>query len=250
MSNAREARPSLVRSFQGWWRETYVAQGLVRAFRSCLLVLWTFLRESTPASRRQRYGDMEYDWDYRVDTTSAAVGWRDRLLGLLHSPYQPSEPALFHEMLHSVPIDYQKFTFVDVGSGKGRALLMAADYPFQRIVGVELLPELHRIAQDNLRKYSSATQRCFNIESQCANARTFEFPQEPIMLYLFNPLPQPALQQMLNNLEHSLHQYPREVYLLYHNPLLEHVLSRLDWLEKRCETHQYCVYAARFTPQE
>ena len=57
--------------------------------------LWRFLRDSTPERRRQRYGDMEYDWEHRVDTTSGTVGWRTRLLGLFHSPYQPTEPVLF-----------------------------------------------------------------------------------------------------------------------------------------------------------
>ena len=56
-------------------------------------VLWEFARDSTPDRLRQRFGDAEYDWDYRVNTTSGAVGWRDRLLGMFHSAYQPTEPA-------------------------------------------------------------------------------------------------------------------------------------------------------------
>ena len=84
--------------------------------RSFATHAWQFLRESTPAQRRRRYGDAEYDWDYRVDTTSATVGWRDRLLGHFHSPYQPSEPALFREMIATLKIDFQEFTFIDIGS--------------------------------------------------------------------------------------------------------------------------------------
>ena len=51
-----------------------------------LRVLAEFVRDSTPERLRQRYGDADYDWDHRVNTTSAAVGWRDRLLGVFHSP--------------------------------------------------------------------------------------------------------------------------------------------------------------------
>src|SRR5271168_5004167 len=110
--------------------------------------LWTFLRESTPERRRQRYGDMEYDWEHRVDTTSGTVGWRARLQGSFHSPYQPTDPALFHEMMAQLRIlserfDFESFIFVDLGSGKGRTLLMASDYPFKKITGVELLSELN-----------------------------------------------------------------------------------------------------------
>ena len=107
-----------------------------------------------PAQRRRRYGDVEYDWDHRVNTTSATVGWRERLLGQFHSGYQPTEPALFTEMMASLNINFQEFTFIDLGSGKGRVLLMAADYPFRRILGVELFPALHHVAQQNLDAYA------------------------------------------------------------------------------------------------
>ena len=117
--------------------------------------LWEFVVDSTPARRRQRYGDMEYDWEKRVNTTSGTVGWRARLLGVFHSPYQPTEPELFREMMGALPIELERFTFVDIGSGKGRTLLMASEFPFKRIVGVELMEELHRAAEENLRAYGA-----------------------------------------------------------------------------------------------
>ena len=122
--------------------------GPPEAARQLLRTLFEFVRDSTPERRRQRYGDAEYDWEYRVNTTSAGVGWRDRLLGFFHSPYQPTESVLFHEMIGAVSaragFDFREFIFLDLGSGKGRTLLMASDYPFRRIVGVELLPALNR----------------------------------------------------------------------------------------------------------
>jgi SAM-dependent methyltransferase len=239
-----DPKAGLAIGLREWWRESLAHRGFLRSLRAFLGSGLTFLRDSTPARRRQRYGDVEYDWDHRVDTTSATVGWRDRLLGLLHSPYQPSEPALFHKMLTSVQVDYREFTFIDVGSGKGRALLMAADYPLRRVLGLELLPELNRVAEENLRRYKSVAQKCFNIESVCADARAFVFPPQPMLLYLFNPLQESGLEQLLKNLERSLKECPRKVYVLYHNPLLEHVLSRTEWLQKVAGTHQYCVYAS------
>ena len=76
-----------------WWRYAASYEGYCRATRRLLGVLWEFARDSTPERLRQRYGDADYDWDYRVNTTSGAVGWRDRLLGQFHSSYQPTEPA-------------------------------------------------------------------------------------------------------------------------------------------------------------
>jgi hypothetical protein len=206
------------------------------------MMLGEFVRDSTPERRRQRYGDVQYDWDYRVNTTSATIGWRSRLLGIFHSPYQPTESSLFHQMMNTLNIDFREFTFIDLGSGKGRVLMMAADYPFRRIVGVELLPELCRAAQENLSQYKSNSQRCFILETICADARQFTFPLEPTVLYLFNPLPEEGLVQLMANLERSLRQQPRPLYVLYHNPQLDHVLANCGGLQKLSGTHQYHVY--------
>jgi SAM-dependent methyltransferase len=146
------------------------------------------------------------------------------------------------EQSHS---DFHDFVFIDLGSGKGRTLLMASEYPFRRIVGVELLPALYSAALDNLGKYRNESQKCFALESICADATEFPFPAEPSVLYLFNPFPESGLRRMMANLERSLRAHPRAVYVLYHNPLLEHVLSESEALGKIGGTHQYSIYGSR-----
>jgi SAM-dependent methyltransferase len=239
-------RIGLVRSASIWWKDVAARHGRTVATRQLLSNLLEFARDSTPERLRQRYGDAEYDWEHRVNTTSAAVGWRERLLGVFHSPYQPTEPGLFHEMMGALSrqtgFSFGDFVFIDLGSGKGRTLLMASDYPFCRVVGVELLPALNLIAQENLNKYRSDAQKCFAIESTCADAAGFDFPGEPIVLFLFNPFPESGLRRVIANLEQSLREYPRKVYVLYHNPLLEHVLSASAILKRICGTHQYSLY--------
>ena len=247
MADEFASGPGVVSTVREWWRDNSARDGFLPTLKRFISTLWEFARDSTPARRRQRYGDVDYDWDYRVDTTSATVCWRDRLLGLFHSPYQPTEPALFREMLASLKqsnpkIDFREFTFVDIGSGKGRVLLMAADYPFQRILGIELLPELHRVAKENLAKYKSDSQQCFAIDSIQRDASEFIFPAEPTVVYLFNPLPECALAKMISNLEHSLREHPRPLYVLYHNPLLEDVLMRSAAFIKRTSTNQYSTF--------
>ncbi|HEX7679993.1 MAG TPA: class I SAM-dependent methyltransferase, partial [Thermoanaerobaculia bacterium] len=230
----------------GWWREQIRQKGVVGASTALARELWGFVRDSTPERRRGRYGDMEYDWEHRVNTTSGTVGWRGRLLGVFHSPYQPTEPALFREMMASLPIDFREFTFVDLGSGKGRTLLMASEFPFRRIVGVEILPELNRAAQENIRVFKSAAQKCTQIESVCADAREFVLPEEPLVLYLFNPLPEAALRQVMQRLQQSGTGNPKPLWIVYHNPLLEAVLADLGWLVRAGGTERYVVYGRRF----
>jgi SAM-dependent methyltransferase len=242
-------RISLARTALQWWSDAAARNGRVSATRQLASSLWDFIRDSTPQRRRQRYGDAEFDWEHRVNTTSAAVTWRDRLLGVFHSPYQPTEAGLFREMLDTLHqqthLDFRNFVFVDLGSGKGRTLLMAADYPFLRIIGVELLPALHDIAVENLGKYRSDTQKCFTLEAICADATQFDFPPAPTVLYLFNPFPEAGLRRVLEDLEQSLRAHPRAVYLLYHNPLLEHALGESTALRKVGGTHQYSIYESK-----
>jgi hypothetical protein len=239
-------RSTIFRSAWRWWSATARRDGNLSASAQLLKALAEFLRDSTPQRRRRRYGDIDYDWEHRVNTTSAAVGWRDRLLGVFNSPYQPTEPALFHEMmgvLASQPgFDFRNFTFIDLGSGKGRTLLMASAYPFRRIIGAELLPSLNQIAQENLSKYQSDTQKCFSVESICADATEFALPLEPTVLFLFNPFPEAELKRVIANLERSLRRHPRVVYVAYHNPLLAHVLNKCTAFGMFLQTQQYALY--------
>lgn len=235
---------TLLESLREWWKQNAARHGAGVALRIFCGELWGFLRESTPERRRRRYGDIEYDWEHRVDTTSATLDWRARLLGVFHSPYQATEPALFQEMMAALRVDFAEFLFIDLGSGKGRTLLMASDYPFRKIMGVELLPELNQIAQENLRKYSSPNQKCRVLESICGDACEFQFPAVPIVLYLFNPVSEPGLARVIGNLERSLMASPRKAVVLYHNPEHEEILARSAKLKKIGGTHQHAIYEA------
>ena len=248
MTAASEQDITVLRVMSEWWKESRRRVGTLTTASRFLRAMWEFARESTPERRRRRYGDADYDWDHRVNTTSATVNWRNRLLGIFLSPYQATEPALFQKMLDALSqarVDFRDFVFVDLGSGKGRTLLMASDYPFRRIMGVELLPALHRIAQENLAKYRSESQKCFALEAICGDATEFPFPEEPLVVYLFNPFLESGLRRVIANLQQSLRARPRAVYVLYHNPLLAHVVAASAALQKIGGTHQYSVFAAR-----
>ena len=232
-----------------YWTDIASRRGRRAATRELALALWEFVRDSTPARLRSRYGDADYDWDYRVNTTSGAVGWRERLLGTFTSAYQPTEPSAFHEMLETLEqitgINFAEFTFIDLGSGKGRTLLMASDYPFRQIVGVELLPALHHLAQQNLAQYKNDSQKCFALESICADAAAFNFPAGPLLIYLFNPFPESVLRRVLANLRRALDESPRAAYLIYYNPQLADIVFEAGYLQKIAGTHQYSIFRTR-----
>jgi hypothetical protein len=103
---------------------------------------------------------------------------------------------------------------------------------------------LHSEAVQNIAKYHSPSQRCFLLESRLGNGRDAEFPSGPLLIYLFNPLPDADLTRFIARLQDSVLARPRPVYLIYHNPVLEHVLSRSPLLRKIAGTHQYSIYAS------
>jgi hypothetical protein len=130
---------------------------------------------------------------------------------------------------------------------------MASEYPFQKIVGVELLAELHRVAEENIAAYqaqkdksnaqSPASHHPASIESLRMDARNFVFPEIPLVLYLFNPLTEPGLRSVLRNLEQSWLKVPRPIWLLYHNPVMENVLAESRFLKKEDGKPQYSLFA-------
>jgi SAM-dependent methyltransferase len=229
-----------------WISDTFRSRGLFGAVRWYAASAVELLRDLTPARRKSRYGDIDYDFEHGVDTTWANVSLRTRLRELLSGgQYQPSEPALFHEILNSMPVAVDGFTFIDLGSGKGRTLLMASEYPFRRIIGVELLVELNQIAQQNIARYRSQQgQKCCAIESHPGDARAFEFPREALVLYLFNPFPEHVLREVLANLHRSVTILPREVYVIYHNLVHENVFADQEWLCPVQRTHQFAIFGA------
>ena len=235
-------KPTILSAIKVWWREQPEEAHAGVRLRRLADVAREFVRDSLPDRKRQRFGDAGYDWDYRVDTTSANVGWRARLIGLLNSSYQPIEAEIFREILSSVASDFSQYTFIDIGSGKGRALLLASEFPFQRIVGIELLPELNQIAEENIRKFTKVHGRALPLETICGDATEFEFPPEPLVIYFFHPLTEAGFRKVLWNLRSSLKQHPRPVMIVYANPVFEMLLAGTPELKKITGTYQYAIY--------
>ena len=234
--------PTLGTVFRNWWREQRRTASTVEALRRVVGVAREFIHDSLPEQKRRLYGDVDYDWEHHVNTTSGGVSWRARLIGLLSSAYQPMEQELFYAMLDALGIEFKGFTFVDIGSGKGRALMMASDYPFRKITGIELLPELHKIAQENIQRYSNLNRQCGDLESICGDALRFDFPLDPLVVYLFHPLPEGGFTAVIDNLEKSWRENPRSIYIVYANPIFERVITLRANFHKIGGTHQFSVF--------
>jgi Putative methyltransferase len=239
----KDASFNSLRAFARHWRDSVRYFGLLRHLRELGNAIWRALLELLPSRRKASFGDLDYDWEHSVDTTRSNVGVGTQFLaGVTARPYFATEAWLFEQIMSAIPEDFSQFAFVDLGSGKGRVLLMASGYPFQRIIGVEFMSDLHCVAIKNAASYSNDRQRCRNIEAVCLDARDFQFPSGPLVVYLFNPFSEPTFAQILENLRRSIEQTPRPVYIAYRFTEFEHLLEQAEWLEKVEASEQWTVY--------
>jgi SAM-dependent methyltransferase len=158
--------------------------------------------------------------------------------------YEPSPPDVLDDMLLDVPGDLSDRVFVDVGSGKGRVLCLASAYPFRRVLGVEFAVELHRAAEANLERFRAPWRRAREIRSICADAADFEWPLDPLVVFLFNPFRPPVLARVHDRLCASHGLSPRPIHVLYHVPEHEEVLARSAVFALVRRSKNGCVYAA------
>lgn len=149
--------------------------------------------------------------------------------------YEPTPTRVFRHIMRSLTIAHERFTFCDLGSGLGRTLLLASDYPFHAIVGVEFSETLHRIAEENIRIYRSSRQKCFAIRSTWMDAAEWPIPDEPTVFFLYNPFLPPVMTRVLTNIKESLDRAPREVVIVYYNPLSAHVIEDFGFLPHKQE---------------
>ncbi len=157
--------------------------------------------------------------------------------------YDGVRELYFRRMLRAVRMPPETYVFVDLGSGKGRALLIAAEYPFKRIIGVEFSRELHEIARRNVARFRARTGSAQGFDLHLGDAACFDFPLEPIALHLYNPFGERVLEQVLGRLKESLEEAPRDVIIFYVNPVHRWMLEEAPFLRRVKATSQYAVYA-------
>lgn len=167
----------------------------------------------TPSGRREAAFDEINDIE-----TEGYISREDLMLPADSIHYAPIKPQQFFSIVSKLKIDRRAFTFIDVGCGKGRPLLLAESMGFAKIIGVELSAKLTEIARKN-------TER-FGAQIIAGNAPAFQFPAEQSVVFLFNPFWSPTIDEFADNLSQSLAVHPRELYVVYVNPFCEVAFER------------------------
>lgn len=156
--------------------------------------------------------------------------------------YSGTDPKSFKALFDAWKIPSANFTFIDLGSGKGRVLLMASEYPFKKIIGVEFSGELNQTAQKNIRSYRNPAQKCRDIEAVCEDATKFALPAAPLVFYIFNPFLEEIVAQVLANIEKSFRENPREIYFIYSYPAHKHLFDKSPVFKENYSNEWYSIY--------
>jgi 16S rRNA G966 N2-methylase RsmD len=146
----------------------------------------------------------------RLDALTVASGSRATGFAYIATP-----PRMLSTFIAALPADRARFTFVDLGSGKGRTLLEAASRGFGRVIGVEFTDELHRVAETNVARAGRAGGSRADIDLMLGDAAEFTPPLDPLVVYCNNPFAEPVMTRVVENLERSYRERPRPIIVLY-----------------------------------
>jgi SAM-dependent methyltransferase len=151
----------------------------------------------------------------------------------LNYGYSAIAPSVFREALsrwrETLPSSARRlaaYTFVDVGAGKGRALLLAAEAPFRKVIGVELNHDLAAAARRNVSRWSAHTRPRAKVRVLQSDALEFRWPRPPLLVYLYNPFACELVERLAAKLAATPSNASGLIDLLYVNPTCADTLSR------------------------
>jgi hypothetical protein len=164
---------------------------------------------------------------------------------ILGTEYMGVRKDLFNECVGAVPAEPPGFTLLDLGSGKGKALFLAAALGFKRAIGVEFAPPLHETAVENIAKFQERFPGLCDITAVLADAGEWDdYPPEPTILFMANPFYDEIMAKVLDRIRGSLRQSPREFYIAYVNPVCKGLLDSSGFLKLIATGEEFAVYAA------
>jgi hypothetical protein len=198
-------------------------------------VKWMRFRLHLIAENRRNHA---YDSRHNVETAGEvmleAAGVDRDNVERGNTLYRVTWERLIRPAIEQLGIDYSRYTFVDYGAGKGKAMFVAADYPFERVVGIEYAPHLHEIARQNCESFQSATQKCFRLEAVCGDALNYQLPPGPVVCFMCNPFDEATLRSVFNIWRERFDAGEGDIRILYLNMRdvreVEAVLAAQTWL--------------------
>ncbi len=175
------------------------------------------------------------DLQYGTDTSGLVdppIAHRDaHLVGQLR-PYMGSQPTIIRRALDTLG-DIAGYTFIDIGCGKGRPMVVASEYPFALALGYDISADLVRIANENSVVMARHYPQRPPIRALHANAAELRFPAGKVVVFLFNPFGPELMAELLDKLESALANGTIEhLFIVYDNPVCGAVFDASSHLQR------------------
>jgi SAM-dependent methyltransferase len=163
-----------------------------------------------------------FDREHGVETSGYMAAEKihaDPKMKDLVVPYSASQASIIREALTALG-DVHGYSFVDFGCGKGRATLVATEFPFQQITGVELSLELAEVARRNAVTFAKRFPDRLGITIHAQNVLDYTLPAGKLVVYMYHSFGRPVLGEILRRLEASLAAgHNTHIFLIYYNPV-------------------------------
>ncbi len=164
------------------------------------------------------------------------------------NPYVPTPYGTLRRLFAALPSDLTRYSFIDFGSGKGRAVILAAQRGFKEVVGVEFARTLHDAAVRNIAVAGVAGRA----RSILCDAREFVIPEGPCVLFFFNPFGQQIMEPVARDIALSYTADPRHIIIALYNETVPGVFDRYDvfqpmtvvresWLDGLSHNRRYAI---------
>ncbi len=126
-------------------------------------------------------------------------------------PYAGCVPSVLRRVLDTLP-GLRHASFLDLGCGKGRALVIASEYPFAALFGVELNAALVTVARRNLDRVRLRHPDRPPVEVRCGDASRSHLPEGDLVVFLYHPFGERLVQTLC---DHLLATATGAVHLVY-----------------------------------
>ena len=157
-------------------------------------------------------------WRLDVKSKNAQYGYR----------YGTIAPKSFRSCIRRIDVDHSSCVFIDLGCGKGRTLIIAAELGFAQVIGVEFARELADVAKHNLQKLDIGNATIIH-----GDAAEYQFPDSNLILYMNNPFSADVMSKVIDRLGEFCAKHPiRQVFVIYHRPLCANVIDHAPLLQQ------------------
>ena len=173
-------------------------------------------------------------WDLKIESANKKYAFR----------YEPIPFREFYSSMNNLQIKFEDYIFIDVGAGKGRALLLASDYPFKELIGIEFSKEIYKIAKNNIEKFKYMSKKA-NFNLLYEDATKYTFPNENIVLFLYNPFDGKVLYDFINKIRQYIKTTKKDFIIIYHYPMYSKLYDKQSFLELQVVTKEYRIYVAK-----